>query len=63
MFMVNATENEMSYFPEDMTAEDIMEFDYELARWADEVRGEGQFWAENAECQIVAELQRNEELV
>ena len=53
----------MSYFPADMTADDIMEFEYEYGRWCDEVRGEGQFWAENAECQIVAELQRDEELV
>lgn len=52
----------MSYFPADMTADDIMEFEYELGRWSDEVRGCGQFWAENAECQIVAELP-HEELV
>jgi hypothetical protein len=63
MFIVNAKDSEMSYFPADMTADDIMEFEYEYGRWCDEVRGEGQFWAENAECQIVAELQRDEELV
>jgi hypothetical protein len=45
-------------YPEDMTAEDIMEFEYDMLRIIDEERGEGQFWAENAELQVVAELQQ-----
>ncbi len=52
----------MSFFPADMTADDIMEFEFEYGRWCDEVDGRGQFWAENAECQIVA-AEQHEELV
>lgn len=50
-------------YPEDMTADDIMEFDYELNKQIDQAREEGQFWAINAELQIVADLQREQELV
>jgi hypothetical protein len=47
------------YYPAEMTAEEIMEFEYEVNRQIDMERGEGQFWAENAECQIVADQQRD----
>lgn len=40
-------------YPEDMTVEDIMNFELELNRIIDQERGEGQFWAENAELQVV----------
>ena len=51
------------YYPEDMTADDIMEFEFELNRLIDIERDEGQFWAVNAECQVVADLQREAQLV
>lgn len=50
-------------YPEDMTADDIMEFEYEMNKFIDQARDEGQFWAINAELQIVADLQREQELV
>lgn len=48
-------------YPEWMTEEEIMEFEYELNRQIDIERGEGQFWAENAELQVIAhdELERD----
>ena len=46
------------FYPESMTEQEIMEFEYEINKIIDIERGEGQFWAENAECQIVAEEQR-----
>lgn len=42
------------YYPEDFTADDIMQFEYDLARWSDEVDGQGQYWTVNALCQIAA---------
>jgi hypothetical protein len=51
------------FYPEEMTAFEIMEFEYEINRQIDMARDEGQFWAVNAECQIVADLQREETLV
>lgn len=47
------------YFPADMTADEVMEFEYWLNRQIDIERREGQFWAENAELQVVAEDQRD----
>lgn len=47
------------FYPEYMTEQEIMEFEYEINKLIDTERGEGQFWAENAECQIVAEEQRD----
>ena len=47
------------YYPEAMTEDEIMEFEYEVNKIIDMERGEGQFWAVNAECQIVAEEQRD----
>lgn len=49
----------MRYYPMDMTEDEIMEFEYEVNKIIDTERGEGQFWAVNAECQIVAEEQRD----
>ncbi len=46
------------YFPADMSPEEVEQFEYEINRIIDIEQGEGQFWAENAECQIVAEEQR-----
>lgn len=43
------------FFPPEMTADEIMEFEYELNRHIDITRNEGLWWAVNAECQIVAE--------
>lgn len=51
------------YYPEDMTQEEIEQFEYELNRLIDIERDEGQFWAVNAECQVVADLQREAQLV
>lgn len=51
------------YYPDYFTAEDIMEFEYEMNRFIDMAREEGQFWAVNAELQIVAEELREQELV
>lgn len=42
-------------YPEYFTAEDIEEFEYEMGKIIDTERGEGQFWAENAELQILAQ--------
>lgn len=43
------------HYPEDMTADDIMEFEFEINRVIDMDRGEGQFWAVNAELQLVSD--------
>lgn len=51
------------FYPEEMTADEIMEFEYEINRQIDIAREEGQFWAVNAELQVVAEQQRLEEQV
>jgi len=50
-------------YPEYMTADDIMEFEYELNKMLDKERGEGQFWAVNEELALVAEQQREQDLV
>lgn len=50
------------WYPEDMTADDIAEFEYEYNRLLDMERNEGPFWAVNAECQVVADLQREQEI-
>lgn len=49
-------------YPEYFTADDIMEFEYEYNRIRDIEESQG-FWAVNAECQVVAQIQREEELV
>lgn len=43
------------YYPADMTAEDIMEFEFDINRLIDIDRNEGQFWAVNAELQVIAD--------
>ena len=43
------------FYPADMTAEDIEQFEYEINRLLDIERGEGQFWAVNAELQVIAD--------
>jgi hypothetical protein len=48
-------------YPEDMTADEIMEFEYELNRHIDITRNEGLYWAVNAECQVVAQEQQEAE--
>lgn len=45
-------------FPDYFTEQDIMEFEYEYNRIRDIEEGVG-FWEQNAECQIVAEEQRD----
>lgn len=47
-------------YPEYFTADDIMEFEYEYARYLGIEQGEGDLWAINAECQIVAQIQQEE---
>jgi len=47
------------FYPESMTEQEIMEFEYELNRIIDTERGEGQFWAVNAELQVAAEESRD----
>jgi hypothetical protein len=44
-------------YPDYMTAEDIMEFEYEYNRMRDIQEGVG-FWAINAELQVVAKKQQ-----
>jgi len=51
------------HYPEDMTKDEIAEFEYELNRIIDMERDEGQFWAINAELQIIADEQREEQFV
>lgn len=51
------------FFPAEMTADEIMEFEYEINKLIDIERNEGMFWAVNAECQIVAEVQRELEVL
>ena len=48
-------------YPSEMTADDIMEFEYEYNRLRDIEEGHG-FWVENAECQIVAAQQQVDQL-
>lgn len=48
------------WYPSDMTAHDIMEFEYEFNRLIDIARGVGFYWEINAECQVVAEKQQQE---
>lgn len=43
-------------YPSEMTADDIMQFEYEYNRLRDIEDNLGQYWEINAECQIVAEL-------
>jgi hypothetical protein len=45
-------------YPEDFTADDIMEFEYELNRLIDIEQGQGLFWEINAELQVVAQEQQ-----
>lgn len=45
-------------YPDYFTEQDIMDFEYEYNRIRDIEEGRG-FWLENAECQIVAEQQRD----
>lgn len=49
------------YYPPEMTAEEIEQFEYEYNKRLDIERNEGQFWAVNAELQVVAhdELERD----
>jgi len=42
-------------YPENWNAADVMEFEFEFARWTDTVRQEGQFWDINSELQIAAD--------
>ncbi len=46
------------YYPEDMTAEDIMEFEFEYNMVCDIERSEGQFWEVNGVLQEVADEQK-----
>ena len=48
-------------YPPEMTAEEIEQFEYEINRIIDIERNEGQFWAVNAELQMIAhdELERD----
>ena len=43
------------FYPEEMTPEEIMEFEYEYNRFVDMERQEGQWWAINAELQTLVE--------
>ena len=49
------------YYPPEMTAEEIEQFEYEINKMIDKERGEGQFWAVNEELQVIAydELERD----
>jgi len=42
------------YYPQDMTADDIMEFEYEYNRIRDIEDGVG-FWEVNAELQVIGQ--------
>ena len=49
-------------YPAEMTQEEIEQFEYEINKIIDIERDEGQFWAVNAELQIVADLQQQQAL-
>lgn len=49
-------------YPEDMTADDIMQFEYEYNRWLDRFLPDSLI-AINEELEIVAEQQRQQEMV
>ena len=49
-------------YPEDFTAQDIMEFEYEWERYCD-LADPHSLAAINAECAVVADQQREAELV
>lgn len=49
-------------YPEDMTADDIMEFEYEYSRWLDRFLPDSLIPI-NEELQVVADLQREQEMV
>jgi hypothetical protein len=42
-------------YPDFMNIDDIMEFEYEYSKLIDIERNEGQFWAINAEMQILSQ--------
>lgn len=46
-------------YPPEMTPEDIEAFEYEINRIIDIERNEGQYWAENAELQLLANTEEN----
>lgn len=46
------------FYPEEMTREEIEQFEYEYNRFVDMDRGEGPYWAVNAELQVIAAEQR-----
>jgi len=46
-------------YPPEMTKEEIEQFEYEINRIIDIERGEGQFWAVNAELQLIANEERD----
>lgn len=51
------------FFPAEMTVEEIEQFEYEYNRLRDIELNEGQWWAVNAECQIVAQEQQEAHMV
>lgn len=48
-------------YPPEMTKEEIEQFEYEINRIIDIEREEGQFWALNAELQLIANEEREME--
>jgi len=50
------------FFPDYFTADDIMQFEYEYARYLAIENNEGDFWAVNAELQVVAQEQHQQDL-
>ena len=49
------------FFPDYFTAEDIMQFEYEYARYLAIENNEGDFWEVNAELQVIAQEQQQQE--
>jgi hypothetical protein len=49
------------FYPDYFTADDIAEFEYEYARYLGIEAGDRNFDAVNAECQVVAQRQQEEE--
>ena len=48
------------FYPDYFTADDIMEFEYEYARYLEIENNKGPFWEINAELQVVAQKQQEE---
>jgi len=49
-------------YPPQMTAFDIMQFEYEYNKYLDIQHNEGQFWELNSRCQILSDEEKENEI-